>query len=235
MVENKGLIVSEIFGPTVQGEGPSLGKRCMFLRLAICNLACSWCDTKYTWDWKNYNYKEQTKRMSAEAILDHFHWFPPDINRLVITGGEPLLQEEKLYPIIRGLYEDAWSIEIETAGTISPKFLIPYVEQFNVSPKLEHSGNPLEKRFKPDVLKEFVDSGVATFKFVVQETEDLKEVAWICGQVGIPSEKVYIMPEGTNPERLNRVLSNIIEPAIQCGYNVTTRMHVMAWGEKRGV
>jgi organic radical activating enzyme len=207
----------------------------MFLRLAICNLACSWCDTKFSWQWSIFDYKKETKRMSIEELYSEFYRFYPDVDRLVISGGEPMLQQKKLVPLVELLHSDGWKIEIETAGTVAP--LIDFskcIAQFNVSPKLAHSGNSLEKRFNPYALA-MLNLLPSSYKFVVQETEDLKEVAWICSEAGIPSEKVYIMPEGTNPERLNRVLSNIIEPAIQCGYNVTTRMHVMAWGEKRGV
>lgn len=45
------LVVNEIFGPTIQGEGPSSGRRCGFHRLGGCNLSCRWSDTPYTWDW----------------------------------------------------------------------------------------------------------------------------------------------------------------------------------------
>ena len=47
------LKLSEIF-ESIQGEGPTAGEPCVFLRLAMCNLHCRWCDTKYTWDWKKY-------------------------------------------------------------------------------------------------------------------------------------------------------------------------------------
>ena len=53
--ENNSLTVSEIFGPTFQGEGPFTGRAAVFLRLGRCNLDCKWCDTPYTWDWKGKN------------------------------------------------------------------------------------------------------------------------------------------------------------------------------------
>ena len=49
------MIVSEVFGPTVQGEGPSCGRIATFVRLGRCDLRCSWCDTPYTWDWHGHN------------------------------------------------------------------------------------------------------------------------------------------------------------------------------------
>ena len=67
------LAVSEIFGPTLQGEGPSSGRRAMFLRLAGCNLSCSWCDTAYTWDWSRYDKKAEVTMMQVDNGLPAHH------------------------------------------------------------------------------------------------------------------------------------------------------------------
>src|SRR5262245_52198924 len=65
------LVVSEVFGPTWQGEGPSIGRRCGFVRLGRCNLACTWCDTPYTWDWERYDpAKELHRRLVTEVVAD---------------------------------------------------------------------------------------------------------------------------------------------------------------------
>src|SRR5438046_5626962 len=67
-VGTRTLVVSEIFGPTFQGEGPSLGRRCVFLRLGACNLHCRWCDTPYTWDWTGRNGIEYDPRQELRRI-----------------------------------------------------------------------------------------------------------------------------------------------------------------------
>ena len=59
--------INEIF-KSIQGEGPNFGKPAIFLRTAQCNLKCTWCDTKYTWDWKNYDYAKEVKEMTMEEI-----------------------------------------------------------------------------------------------------------------------------------------------------------------------
>lgn len=60
------LVVSEVFGPTHQGEGPHAGQLCAFVRLMGCNLSCSWCDTPYTWDASRYDLKAEGHRMTVE-------------------------------------------------------------------------------------------------------------------------------------------------------------------------
>ena len=59
--------ISEIF-ESIQGEGINAGKQAIFLRTAECNLKCIWCDTKYTWDWKNYDYAKEVNEISIKEI-----------------------------------------------------------------------------------------------------------------------------------------------------------------------
>ena len=59
--------VNEIF-KSIQGEGPNFGKPAIFLRTAQCNLKCTWCDTKYTWDWKNYDFSKEVKEMTLDEV-----------------------------------------------------------------------------------------------------------------------------------------------------------------------
>src|SRR4029450_7825218 len=63
------LVVSEVFGPTFQGEGPSVGRRAGFVRLGRCNLDCSWCDTPYTWDWERHDPAVELRAGPGEGIV----------------------------------------------------------------------------------------------------------------------------------------------------------------------
>ena len=103
---------------SVQGEGVNIGKPAVFLRLGLCNLKCTWCDTKYTWDWDNYNPKEQLVEMPLEdveqEILRHNRKY------LVVTGGEPMIQQDQLIPLLEHLENNGFFIEVETNGTIVP-------------------------------------------------------------------------------------------------------------------
>lgn len=230
------LAVNEIFGPTVQGEGPSLGRRAIFLRLAGCNLKCTWCDTKYTWDWKGefgkaYDSKEEIKPMPVLNVVRQLSqlWEP----LLVITGGEPLLQQKALRELIDYVPDDV-ETEIETNGTIYPDWPADLNVTFNVSPKLAHSGNPVDKTITP-ALQLFADDERARFKFVVQSVADLGEVRWLCDQFGINPERVWIMPEAITPAAVISGLRMLGEEAVKRNFNLTTRLHVLTWGNRRGV
>jgi len=227
------LNVNEIFGPTIQGEGPSAGKRCAFLRLSGCNLTCSWCDTPYTWDWEGLNgipFDKQAETHEMTVFDVHYQLTSMGVDLYVISGGEPMIQQAALGPLIDRLMAGGRSVEIETNGTIIPK-ITP--TRFNVSPKLAHSGVADKKRFKAKALEAYVGKGI--FKFVAQTENDLDEIGAIATIVGIPPRDIWVMPEGRSPEELKRSLDLVKDAAISRGWNITNRLHVQLWGNKRGV
>jgi len=220
--------MSEVFGPTVQGEGPSLGQRAGFVRLGRCHLACQWCDTPYTWDWDRFDRRVELTRRTTEDVVAEVAAMHVDL--AVITGGEPLLQQPALEVLVDALRQRGMRVEVETSGTVAPRF---DVDQWNVSPKLAHSGMDIERRYLPAVLRGFQDGGHAVFKFVVTSAGDLDEIAGIVDECGLAN--VWVMPEGTTAETLNQRLAWLAPSAIDRGWNVTTRMHILVWGDRRGV
>jgi 7-cyano-7-deazaguanosine (preQ0) biosynthesis protein QueE len=222
----------EIFA-SIQGEGVSAGLPSTFLRLAICNLRCAWCDTAYTWDWERYNRAEQTMPLSIDSAVDAITALPP--RNVVITGGEPLIQRRQLEPLVQELKVRGYRIEVETNGTVSPGGLRELVDQFNVSPKLAHSGNAELIRIDPPVLREFAASANAFFKFVVQDEADLSEVEGLRDQFGIPPDRIVLMPEGRTATELAARSPWLAEACTKRGYRFSTRLHILIWGDKRGV
>jgi 7-carboxy-7-deazaguanine synthase len=238
------ILVNEIYGPVRQGEGKSAGKDVMFMRLSGCNLACIWCDTPYTWNWigtkfahpDKFDKKLEAHKMTADDVKAQLYDKTGKVRGLVISGGEPMLQQKELIPFLQSLI--FWWVEVETNGTIEPtdQFL-KLVNQINCSPKTSNSGidNPLKLRYKKKALKKIADSDKSTFKFVVQSDQDLKEVQDIIADVDIAPEKVWLMPEGrTKIEQLEKQ-EQVKELVKKFGYNFSPRLHILEHDSKRGV
>lgn len=237
------LSVSEMFGPTLQGEGISQGMPAFFIRLGLCNLDCRWCDTPYTWDWtgKNgYAYSKQIelKRMSIDDVFDRcVSSIAP--NLIVISGGEPMLQQRSLLDLAKRLVAAGHRIEIETNGTVMPMdgwepLAGTHDVHFNVSPKLWNSGVAAQDAIKIDVLRRLYEMG-ATFKFVVQAPACIMQVNEIAADVGVLPQDVYLMPEGRTPKEILDRLPTVFDYCVHYGYTLTPRMHVLAYGQTRGV
>ncbi|ATM24616.1 radical SAM protein (plasmid) [Streptomyces alboflavus] len=227
------LIVSEVFGdtqPTFQGEGPSMGVPALFIRLAQCNLTCTWCDTKYTWDWSRYDIKKETRRRSVDELIA---WvLGCDTELVVITGGEPLLQQGVIR-LVSGLLAGGKRVEIETNGTIAPdpRLLVDGV-RFNVSPKLANSGVAEGKRIVPNALAAFAASGHARFKFVTRSVAELDEIQQLVDRFQL--SPVYVMPEGTTAEVQIQTTRALADAVAARKWHLTQRLHILAFADARG-
>lgn len=238
--DDRGLIVAETFGPTFQGEGGSSGRQALFIRLSRCNLSCGsapgsgWqCDTPYTWDFQRYDPRDPqvARRASVTALTDWALSFPTPL--VVLTGGEPLLQPAGLERLVAALHTAGRRVEIETNGTLIPSAdLIETVSTFNVSPKLAAAGDREARRIVPAALRAFAACGKARFKFVVSALEECKEVAELVERFAL--EDVWVMPEGTTAESVLAGMRDIADEALARGWNLSSRLHVLLWGDERG-
>ncbi|MCC7364826.1 MAG: 7-carboxy-7-deazaguanine synthase QueE [Dehalococcoidia bacterium] len=222
----------EIFA-SVQGEGLSAGLPSTFVRLAVCNLRCSWCDTAYTWDWDRFDRAEQTLTLPVDDVLTRVREKAP--KNVVITGGEPLLQRRQLMPFVQALKAGGYRVEFETNGTVAPGELAALVDQWNVSPKLAHSGNEGLRRIEPEALRAFAACGQANFKFVVAAPADLAEVEALASEYGIAPGRIVLMPEGRSGAELAAKSAWLAETCAERGYRFSSRLHILIWGDKRGV
>jgi 7-cyano-7-deazaguanosine (preQ0) biosynthesis protein QueE len=221
------IVVNELFGPTFQGEGPALGTRCGFVRLGRCNLACAWCDSKFSWDWSQYDPATELHEMSVDDVVAALA--PMQVDTVVLTGGEPLLQRSKLDELVGAFRDRGWRTHVETAGTLA--WDTDLVDQWVVSPKLANSGMEPDRRLKFDVLRGFAAKNAA-FKFVVTAEAELDEVATIVEQIG--TTNVWIMPEGTDADTVRTRTAQLADAVAARGWNLTTRLHVLVWGDERG-
>lgn len=230
------ILSSDGIFATVQGEGPTMGQPAIFLRLNECNLDCSFCDTAYTWKRDLPEYHER-RRVPVEEVRNEILALPEAAcRRLVITGGEPLLQERAIGKLLAIAPFPEWQVEIETNGTFVPRSLAQLRHlQLNCSPKLANSGVEVSDRLKPLVLQELASSFNTNFKFVVRGVEDVREIAEVFLPLlgAIERARISVSPEGVDAEQLDRELAVVRPLALSYGFTVGDRLHIRKFGNRR--
>lgn len=229
----------EIFA-SLQGEGPSAGMPVAFIRLSRCNLACTWCDTPYTWHFdgdarphtggETYDRKANQITLSPKDAAAHIAGLGQ--NRLVITGGEPLLQGGALAEMLEHLPDI--SAEIETNGTVKPAPRLDIrTDQFNVSPKLAHSGNAAELALIAERLDAFASDPRAFFKFVIASPQDVDEVLDLQRRHRLPVARTFLMAEGTDSKTLRDRQTWLSPLCLKHGFRMSDRLHIHLYGDTR--
>jgi 7-carboxy-7-deazaguanine synthase len=124
--------ITEIY-KSIQGESTYAGLPCVFVRLTGCNLRCSWCDSEYTFTGGH--------RMSLEEVLEEVERLSPGGGLVEITGGEPMLQESDVVPLMQRLLDGGCTVLLETSGE-RPLERVPKGVVKIVDVKCPHSGEP---------------------------------------------------------------------------------------------
>ena len=122
--------ITEIF-KSIQGESSYAGLPCVFVRLTGCNLRCDWCDSEYTFTGGS--------KMSLEEVQSEVERLSPNGGLVEVTGGEPMLQEREVIPLMERLLNSGFNVLLETSGERPlanvPKEIIKIVDV-----KCPHSG-----------------------------------------------------------------------------------------------
>lgn len=240
----------EIFH-TLQGEGASVGMPAVFIRASRCNLHCTWCDTDHTWNFEGTPWPhvkdvvpEYRKHRKADVTIEID---PLDAaqrimafgcQRTIITGGEPLLQEQGFLEMIGHIRKEfpEHQFEIETNATRIPSpTLHEAVNQFNLSPKLSNAGMPASLRLNAAALEFFAQSPKSWFKFVVAGLADLEEIKHLAALHHLPRGRTLLMPEGSTCAELDRSAVWLAEICRDQGFRFCDRLHIRLWGNQRGV
>ena len=158
--------ITEIY-KSLQGESTYAGLACVFLRLTGCNLRCSWCDSEYTF--------QGGRKMTVEQVWDEVKRLSPGGGLVEITGGEPMLQEREVVPLMHHLLDDGYRVLLETSGE-RPLERVPAAVIKIVDVKCPDSGEAdtfhmqnLETLTAHDEVK-FVLSGRADYEFAREFT-----------------------------------------------------------------
>jgi len=247
--------VSELFY-SFQGECVNLGRRALFVRFMDCNLTCGYakapatadapvegkmlCDTEYTWNSAKHDLAEGVRHLTSEEIWDELLLLDPStanpsiapVELIVVSGGEPLLRKDALLHLATRAAATGRRLEIETNATIKPgEDLVATGVAFNAGLKLATSAVPRKKRIRQDAIAEIQASGLARWKFVVCGPEDLAEIAQLEREFGLT--EIWLSPEGTTPAAVLERMRIAAGAALERGWNLTTRAHVLVWGDAR--
>lgn len=229
------LPLNEVFY-SIQGEGRFAGVPAIFIRFNYCNLGCAWCDTRYTWDTAHIDSGEWH---DLDAVIARVNATIPDIERktvhVVLTGGEPLLHQDKLPALIHALKIEGFHfIEVETNGMFIPnQELLQLVSWWNCSPKLSNNGLPINAQLIPEALRTLDSTDKADFKFVIMNSADIAEVE----QFYLPfirPDRIILMPEGITREKQLAAMPWLSAEALRRGWRFTPRLHILLWGNTRG-
>jgi 7-carboxy-7-deazaguanine synthase len=239
-----------------QGEGPSFGRRALFARLMACNLTCGYaalprtgdtpadgtmiCDTEYTWNAARHDLST-ARTLTPDEIWQELQRLDPattdpsltPVDLVVVTGGEPLLHREVVTHLAWSARAGGCTVEVETNATVAPDSdLIAAGVDFNAGLKLESSAVPRGKRIKPHVIRKLQDTGRARWKFVVTCPADIQEIAALQHEFGLT--QVWLSPEGTTADVVVERMRWMAGAALTHGWNLTSRAHVLIWGDERG-
>lgn len=218
--------VNEIF-TSLQGEGIYQGVPTAFLRLQGCNLRCSWCDTAYAQD-------EQagTEMSTAEVVREIQRSFPlSKVKRVCITGGEPLLQEDKLYGLVGVLRKNDFEVDIETNGSFPPPIWYALASSWSADIKCPSSGiqNALKRQW-------FSTRRLDQLKFVVADEEDLRFTEDLIRQFAPFKPTVLVSPLASVEASWDGPwLQRVADFCVSHDVRFSLQLHKILWGDKRGV
>ena len=147
------LTVNEIFY-SIQGESTYAGKPCVFVRLAGCDLRCSWCDTPYAFN--------EGEKMSIDAVLQQVDQYGSPL--VEVTGGEPLLQDD-VYPLMQRLVDSGRTVLLETGGQIDisrvPGAVVSYIKNGEVE---RHVSERISAAVRVECVRRYGRGGTPTVK-----------------------------------------------------------------------
>jgi organic radical activating enzyme len=199
------------------------------IQVGGCNLSCSWCDSAFTWDTARYDLSREVGYWPVTEIVEKALACNPSV--VVISGGEPLQQQNApSWPLLlEGL--SSHEIGVETNGTNPPiESTLSRVSWVTVSPKLAHSGDPAWARINGDILVQWGQEARRhdiDFSFAVRDLSDVETVITLVKLHGLPVERIWIVPEGTNPATSIERLASVSDAAVSAGFNLSTRLSAL--------
>ena len=212
--------VSEIFY-SIEGEGIEIGRPEIFIRLAGCNLRCTWCDTKYA--------LENGKKMSIGEIIEEVRKYP--CISVSITGGEPLLQKEELFELIHQLKVLGYWIQINTNGTIFDEKIFSLVDLITMDFKCPSSGMKSHLNVLEKTLKLFKPK--TQFKFIISNKDDYEYARKIVSSVLQDAPHIIFQPEWGSQKFIRKLVELVKSDGVYA--RIILQQQKVIWGTRTGV
>lgn len=234
MLTDDAFYVSEYF-QSIQGEGNYTGTNSFFVRFQHCNLRCSWCDTKYTWNKHSGAHKLFTQTELKKIITENM------ASHVIFTGGEPTLYrldklvvpDKKFHVESNGTIIPSQSLKIEMEdGSVFSREAMDekVISEFNwvISPKLSNSFQEINE----EAIAFWAINDWCIFKFIAKNRKDLVEINDFADKYAIARRKIFVGIEGTTLE--SQIKPDLVDEMIGFGFNFSPRLHVMLWSDVRG-
>ena len=230
--------ISEIFGPTIQGEGALIGQPTVFVRTGGCDYRCTWCDTPFAVD---SEYRDQWTPMSAEDIFTKVQELSNNTPIMVsLSGGNPAIQP--LAPLIKLGKDKGYRFTLETQGSIAQGWFAD-LDVLTLSPKPPSSGMETDWSAFDACLKAAGDKPDIALKIVIMDDTDYAYAKDAAKRY--PDLLLYLQPVNHDPENETADINGIMERMHWLVAKVTQdqwhnacvlpQLHVLLWGNQRGV
>lgn len=237
--------VAEIFGPTIQGEGPHVGMQTLFVRVAGCDFKCAWCDSKFAWKIDGSIKRYGTKEL-ADILVQECN--NSKCSNVVLTGGNPCLYDFK--QVIDILHDNNITVDIETQGSKMPDWLLD-VDLLVISPKAPSSKQPDVYKTVNEYMKLLTSiKQKVAIKIPVFNEEDFEFAMKYYALVDYYREKgvdidLYLSVGNTNTTEAGDISKRVLtdyEKLINMVANsymervfILPQVHTLVWGNKQGV
>lgn len=230
------ILISEIFGPTIQGEGALIGTPTVFVRTAGCDFRCHWCDTLHAVD---KVHREDWQQLSPEQVMTEVERLTKGQPILItLSGGNPATQD--LSEFISLAKAKGYTFSMETQGSVSAPWFAQ-LDSITFSPKAPSS----KMRFDPIRFDSSLLAAKAVSKNLKIVVADSKDLDW-AGEMKDrhPDLPMFLQPcnlqlDGTpDQEVLTDKTRQLIEEVVNRGWfdvTVLPQLHVYLWGNEKGV
>jgi len=211
--------ISEIFF-SLQGEGLEIGLPTVFVRLFACDLRCSWCDTMYAVegrDFRDHTVAEVVSEVEKYGCM-----------RVCITGGEPLIQIKEVEELASHLIGRNYKILLETSGHKMPPPIL-WTENATISMDCKCPSSSMQDRMDFDLFMRL--RAKDQLKFVIQDDEDYEYARAILSRYNIRANIIF---QPTHGSKLGWITKRVIEDKLEY-IRVLPQLHKIIWGDKRGV